>query len=145
MFNRINGKGRHGRIERLCGELGWSIDGRDRDTITLDFNDPVTSRRSVYIASGDESLVLFTTFSMAIVSATDVPDGIPAYLLLQNSKQGAGMWQMTHDDTSVYFSLIYRALGDGLNAGALKFICQGMVREAAQFDERMLKAGYLRQ
>ena len=134
-----------GRIERLCSELGWSIDERDGDQITLRFKDKITGTRDVMIGAGDDSLVLFMVFSTAVMPRDEVPDELVGYLLNRNTELGLGAWQASIDKKgNAFLGIKYAALGNGLTAGALKYICQTMVEEATEFDGRMKRAGLLR-
>jgi len=134
-----------GRIERLCRQLGWSVDERLGNTILLHFNDPLGTIRKVYIDDGDEGLVSFTVYSFAIMPAQEVPEQVIGYLLRQNSDVSIGAWQVRIDDEGdALCRVAYRALGAGLKADSFKFICESMIGEAAAFDKRMHAAGLLR-
>ena len=134
-----------GRIDRLCRELGWSVDERDGQKIMLHFKDSLTGIRKVFISGGDEPLVLLAVYSFAILPANNVPEQVCSYLLSRSSEMSLGSWQAAADrDGDVLFSVKYVAAGRGLTAALLKFACEGMIREAASFDLRMSKAGLLR-
>jgi hypothetical protein len=134
-----------GRIERLCRELGWSVDEQDGQKIALHFKDPLAGIRKVYISHGDEELVLLAVYSFAILPASSVPPEVCSHLLSRNSELSLGAWQAARDrDGDVLFNLRYVASGRGLYAALLKYACEGLVREAASFDQRMSQAGLLR-
>jgi hypothetical protein len=142
----LNGRGGdRGRIERLCHELGWSVDERDGNAIRLHFNGPDGERRKVRISSGDKSIVGFYAHSDAVLPVHSVPPDLLAYLLRRNlDDSGIGMWGIiVHDDDDVTFHLCYMALGDGLDAEALKYICESLIGEAADFDAKLRQAGLL--
>src|ERR1700722_10206438 len=61
-----------GRIERLCRELGWGVDGREGDTILLRFNHAEMGPRDVRVISGDECLASFVVYSHAYPPADNV-------------------------------------------------------------------------
>ena len=132
-----------GRIERLCRELGWSVDERDGDSIRLHFNSADGYVRKVRISGGD--IVGFFAHSDAVFPVRSVPPNIMAYLLRRNLEDsGAGMWGMiVNEDDDATFHVSYMALGDGLDAGMLKSICESLVNEAADFDSRLRRAGLL--
>jgi hypothetical protein len=134
-----------GRIERLCDELGWSIDARDEGGIYLHFK---TSQgvRAIAVAKGDAAIVTFHTASSATIRARDVPPEILVYLLRRNMGDGGlGMWSMSVDENKeVEFHLFYQPFGDGLTSEALKFICESMLKERLDFDAKLREAGLLR-
>lgn len=135
----------NGRIERLCLELGWTVDERDRQKIMLHFKDPLVGIRKVYINHGNEPLVLFAVYSMAILPTKSVPAEICPHLLTRNAETAVGAWQLSlTDDDEALFCMRYMASGVGLTAPLLKFTCEGMIREANAFDTKMKQAGLLR-
>ena len=134
-----------GRIDRLCRELGWSIDEREGETVKLFFKDPLVGRRIVMIHSGDDVLVLFVVYSHAFVPAEKVPNSVAWHLLGRNNVVAMGKWSADEaKDGDAVFALTYTALGEGLTAAALKYICQKMLGEAGEFDQKMQAAGMLR-
>src|SRR5487761_1286229 len=125
----LNGQESYGRIERCCEQLGWGIDERDGDTLGLNFKCPVTGRRTVYINSGNEPLVFFIEPSLVVVPPQKSDDGhfILGYALLSNNDTRLGKWQARFNKRQeVLLTLTYTALGDGLSAAALKYICTTM-------------------
>jgi hypothetical protein len=135
----------HGRIERLCRELGWPVDEREGNVIRLHFNASDGEVRKVRITGGDQSLVGFFVPSDAVLPVESVPADLLAYLLRRNLDDGGmGMWGiMVGDDEDVTFLNYYMALGDGLDAEALKYICESLTSEAADFDDKLRQAGLL--
>ena len=133
-----------GRIERLCSDLGWGIDERKGKTLGLLFNCPIVGKRMVYIANGDEPLVLFAIYSSAVFDPRRVPDTATNFALVQNDKAAMGKWEVTLEGDDLLFRLAYTALGDGLTAAAVKFICNDMTKTAGEFDAKMRREGYLR-
>jgi hypothetical protein len=134
-----------GRIERLLHELGWSLDERDGNAIKLHFNSSDGDVRKVRISNGDKTIVGFSAHSDAILTADRVPADLLAYLLRRNlDDSGIGTWGISVDDEEeATFHLCYMALGDGLDAQALKFICESLSNEAADFDNKLHQAGLL--
>lgn len=133
-----------GRIERLCAQLGWAIDERDRQKIVLHFKDPLVGIRKVYISHGNEPLVLFAVYSMAILPADSVPPEISSHLLMQSAELAVGGWQASvTDEGEVLFCIRYVASGVGLTPPLFKFICEKMIRGAGEFDAKMQQAGLL--
>ncbi|HWB08660.1 MAG TPA: hypothetical protein VG826_05530 [Pirellulales bacterium] len=132
-----------GRIEQLCAALGWAIDERDGDTVGLNFKCPVRGRRTVYINSGDEALVFFFAPSAMILSQhSEHVNFIAGYALFSNANTRLGKWQASFNKRDdIVLSLTYTALGEGLNAAALKYICSTMSAEASNFDARMKERG----
>jgi hypothetical protein len=113
--------------------------------ISLHFKDPLTGIRKVLISHGDESLVLLAAYSFAILSPNEAPHELGGHLLSRNSEMSLGAWQVSlNRNGELMFNVRYVACGGGLTAGLLKFICDGLIRETAEFDRRMAKAGLLR-
>lgn len=131
------------RVERLCSELGWSIDGRKGNTIRLDFNDPVIGKRPVYITDDGDGLIQFKGYSFVIIHPSRIPNEVYAYLLLQNRALPFGKWLVEEGNGEVFFALEYYAFEEGVIPPTVKVLCEQIVREAAEFDERMKKAGML--
>lgn len=133
-----------GRIERLCQELGWSIDERNGEGVGLYFNDPTIGVRKVLVTEGAK-VMLISTFSGAVVPPSRVPAEVLGYLLTRNTQLAAAAWQASvmDNDGQVKFALAYYALIEGLNAAAFKIICEAMVKEAHEFDVKMKAAGLL--
>lgn len=141
--NAVNAMNGRGRIERLCRELGWSIDGRDGNQLTLNFNCPVIGERPVFIREGDKSLVFITAYSFASFDSRRVPDEVMGLALLRSSESPAGKWEMRLYDGKAFFVVAYNALGAALDAATFKYICSSMVTIASNFDENMKAMGYL--
>jgi hypothetical protein len=133
-----------GRIERLCHQLGWGVDERMDDTIILHFDHPTGERRQVFIDNGDDELVSFVGYSEASMPADNVPTEVTGYMVRQNASMAIGAWQVfVKKDGHAIFYVGYQALGAGLTAEALKYICESLVGETAVFDARMQEAGLL--
>lgn len=133
-----------GRIERLCRELGWRWEKRGTDAYTIHFRGPQSHHREIRIEDGDACMVVMTAHSDAVMRNAS-PD-ILAYLLLKNFKgSGVGMWAMNVDPLkNIWFYLSYLAIGDGLTAASFKFICQSLLDEVDDFDNKMRGSGFLR-
>lgn len=133
-----------GHIERLCQELGWSIDERNGEGGVLYFNDPEIGVRKVLVTVGAK-VMLISTFSGAVVPASRLPVEVMGYLLTRNTQLAAAAWQASVMDNggNVKFALAYCALIAGLDAAAFKVICEMMVKEAHEFDVKMKAAGLL--
>lgn len=133
-----------GHIERLCQELGWSIDERNGEGVVLYFNDPAIGVRKVLVTEGAK-VMLISTFSGAVVPVSRVPIEVMGYLLTRNTQLAVAAWQASVMDNggSVKFALGYCALIAGLDATAFKVISEAMVREAHEFDVKMKAAGLL--
>src|SRR5712691_3957503 len=86
----------HGRIERLCREIGWTVNERDAEVIRLHFNGPHGEIRKVSIRSGDADVALFMVFSMAFVRT--VPQPVMEYLLMRPIDLRFGSWIVSCDD-----------------------------------------------
>ncbi len=145
--NRLVGTGsdeERGRIERLCRELGWGVDGREGGAILLRFNHAELGPRDVRVLSGDDCLALFLVYSQALPPADNVTEEVLGYLLHQNATAAPGCWfaDVTQDGRAI-FGLRYDALGAALDPPTLKFICEKMVAEVLSFDARMKAAGLL--
>lgn len=133
-----------GHIERLCQELGWSIDERNGEGVVLYFNDPTLGVRKVLVTEGAK-VMLISTFSGAAVPASRLPVEVMGYLLTRNTQLAAAAWQasITDNGGNVKFALAYCALIAGLDAAAFKIICEAMVQEAHEFDVKMKAVGLL--
>lgn len=131
-----------GRIERLCSELGWSIDEQKGDNFGLAFSGS-GGKRMVYIGKGSSALPLFVVNSHASFSMKNVPDEPVYFALSGNSKSTFGKWEPREDDDEMRFILAYTALGDGLTPELFKEICLDMVRHANIFDQHMQERGLL--
>jgi hypothetical protein len=133
-------------VEACCRELGWSIDERlAANKIGLHFKDPRFGIRRVIVNAGcRDGMVAFTVFSAAILPAREVPADILGYLLERNGTLLV-TWQIQiSEEGNVNFLLDHHAFAAGLRPGFFKGLCDTMVREAQDFDERMHKAGLLR-
>lgn len=132
-------------IERLCRELGWSVDERVGDHgIVLHFRDPLVNIRKVLVTGG-ESVASISTFSAATLSSSQVPQEVLGYLLLRNNELTTAAWRVSaSDDGNAVFALAYCALIGGMNAATFKYICETQVKEANAFDTKMQAAGLLR-
>ena len=136
-----------GRFDRLCRELGWPVDEREADgAALLHFSNRDGGVRKVRIADGDDVIVTFSAHSRATVPAGKVTGEVLAYLLCRNIKgSGLGMWGIYPDEhDNITFHLVYQALGGGLDAPTLKYICESLVGEIVDFDGKMREAGLLR-
>jgi hypothetical protein len=127
--------------ERICQELGWSVDERDSDAILLHFTDPVIGIRKIAISNG-EKVMAFAVCSSAIMNPRQVSAEIMAYLLLRNSRMGGSAWQMFEVSSgNVGFSVAAYMLIDGMNAAMFEFLCETMAKEAHEFDAKVKAAG----
>jgi hypothetical protein len=137
-----------GRIERLCRELGWSVDEREGNKIRLHFNIAGGGIRKISIVNGDECLITFLAHSSAVFAADDISPKLLAYMLCRNLEGGEiGAWGINIDRNTrslCSFHVIYRALGDGLNAAALQYICKSLCEETGDFEDKLRQAGLLR-
>ena len=133
-----------GRVERLCRENGWRIDGHKDDTIYLDFKSPIAGVRRMLISRGDEALVIFSVMSFAEVPAHNIPHEVLGYLLERNAELVLGAWnmQVTEEGKTIFFCR-YVAIGMALNAGLFKYICETLNEAAHEFDVKMQRAGLL--
>lgn len=141
LWSEISGRG---VIQRLCAELGWTVDKQDGDSITLIFTDDIADQRNLYISGGDEELIRFRAYSFLMLPAKDAPEQLPAYLLKRNSELMLGKWQCSVDDEGDLMLCVgYCALSDGMDADTLKYIALSLIGEANEFDAKMQKAGFL--
>ena len=133
-----------GRIERLCRELGWTVDGREDGMLRLDFHHGELGTRSVRVLGGDDGLATLIAYSGALPPPANVPEEVLGYLLNRNVTANFGGWfaDVTADGKAI-FGVLYRILGDGTQAQGLKFICESMVGEVCAFDLTMKAAGLL--
>ncbi len=132
-------------IETCCQELGWAIDERPSPgRIALHFNDRVTRIRTVLVSIIERgAMVSFTVASAAIMAAHEIPANVLGYLLERNSHCIVAWHVSIGDDGSACFAVNYRALTPGLNPGVFRMLCQMLLQEASEFDDRMRKAGVL--
>jgi len=131
-----------GRIDRLCSELGWTVDERGDGFVQLHFADGQGVLRKVAVCSGDADVVLFIVSSLATVQT--VPPEITQYLLMRNGQLRFGSWTVNRISNGAGFALIYNAEGDGLTARGFKTICEALIAESVDFDGKMRVAGLLR-
>jgi hypothetical protein len=75
-----------------------------------------------------------------------VPPEALAYLLHHNANgDGVGAWGMfIGENNLVTFHVTYSALAAGLDAGALKFICENLANDAVEVDSKLRQYGLLR-
>lgn len=130
-----------GRIQRLCSELGWSIDERNGDNYGLEFSCPAGGKRMVYIGKGSSALPLFVVNSHVAFNTSDVPDEAFYFAFSGNRESPFGKWEPRESEEEMRFILTYVALGDGLTAELFKRICLDMVKHAGIFDENLRKRG----
>ncbi len=135
---RLGGQAR-GRIDRLCGELGWAVDERGDDFVRLHFRDATGGLRVVSVCQGDGALVRFIASSNA--SLRSVPPRLAEYLVTRHADLPFGAWTVTRQNDAAAFALVYNALGGGLTADTFKAVCEALVREAVDFDGRLRGAG----
>lgn len=144
-IRNVPGNGRRrGRIESLAQELGWSVDERDGSAVKLHFRAADGEVRKVRISNGDEAVVGFYAHSNAVLPARDVSPRLLVHLLECNLGDCIGMWGIAVDDENdVTFHLCYMALGDGLDAATLQYICESLSSEASALDDKLRAAGLL--
>ena len=132
-------------IETCCHELGLTIKERPgAGSIALHLNDPVTGVRVVLVSIVEGgALVSFAATSAVTMPANEIPGSILGYLLERNSHSIVAWRVSISDDGSAIFGANYRALTPGLNPGVFRMICQALLQEASEFDDRMRKAGLL--
>lgn len=133
-----------GQIEQLCDELGWSVDDRSGNSLYLDFKSRYGLRR-VQVVDGDDSIITFCACSSATLRARDIPVEMLVYLLRRNmTGDCVGMWAIHIDNNNVSFHVIYQPLRYGIDAEMLKHICQSLIRETVDFDDKLREEGLLR-
>ena len=132
-------------IETCCQQLGWAIDERPSPgRIGLHFNDRVIRIRTVLVSIVEGgTMVSFTVGSAVNMTAKEIPANVLGYMLERNSGRLVAWHVSIGDDGSAYFAVNYRALTPGLNPGVFKMLCQMLLQEASEFDDRMRKAGVL--
>jgi hypothetical protein len=131
-------------IDRLCHELGWSVDEQVNGGIRLHFSDPVVGIRKVTVRHAENGVVTFRCISHAFRPCHDEPPmEVLGYLLHQNCKKAIGARGVSVADDSLAFVLDYTALEAGLDAPALKSICEELTQEVSAFDAKMKEAGLM--
>lgn len=125
-------------IEKLLRELGWSADERDGDLICLHFDGPGGVRK-VYISDDSSAIADFSVGSLCVVATRNLSSAVPAYLLARNeSGRCPGRWEMVYGDNgTATFCLTHSVRRDCLNAQILKWTCEALCNEAADFDGKM--------
>ncbi len=88
-------------------------------------------------------MVSFTVASAVTMPAKEIPANVLGYLLERNSHCIVAWHVSIGDDGSAVFGVNYRALTPGLNPGVFRMLCQMLLQEASEFDDRMRKAGVL--
>ena len=132
-------------VDACCRELGWRIDERPAaNKICLHFKDPRLGVRRVIVNAGSpEGMIAFTVYSAATLPARLVPADVLGYLLERNGKTLI-TWQIQiSGEGNVNFLLDHYAFAAGLRPGLFKWICDALVCEAQDFDDRLHKSGLL--
>ena len=131
------------RIERLCREVGWSVDEREDNGVVLHFTDPVVRIRKLTVSGGDTGKVaLFSVCSAVVLPGRQVPPDVLPHLLVRNTEMVIGGWQaIVMGDGTVGFGVRYFALAAGLDASMFKHLSETLVREVGAFDGKMKAAG----
>jgi hypothetical protein len=138
---------RQGLLDQLCQQVGWVVDERDgKGGICLLFNGRNGSVQKLRIKDSGDEFVCFACYSDAWIPAPQVDRSIMVYLLSQNLRDAPfGGWGMCEDHQGdVNFHVYYPAPRHALDAPTFKFICEALVIEAAEFDDKLREAGRLR-
>src|SRR5438128_1754353 len=81
-------------IERLCLQIGWSIDERESNAVILHFNDPIIRVRKLVINCAESGkIAVLSVRSASSLSARQVHPDIMAHLLMRNAEMVSGAWQ----------------------------------------------------
>lgn len=131
-------------VDALCGELGWSIDERNGDTIMLNFRgDGVTELRHVLVVTCDDGdWFCFIANTRAEFPPHAVPDGLMAALLYRN-KESFGSWYATERRGVIGFACHHSAHTAGLDADTFKFICDRLLTEVGNVERELHRKGLL--
>jgi hypothetical protein len=125
-------------IERLLAELGWPTGDWSGDCFYLRFTHSDGGMRTVRITAGQQVIVTFSSDSFATVPARSVPPEFLAWLLYRNlTGDCVGQWGMNVSGEAVTFHVMYSALALGLDAQAMKWICESLVADAGEVDARL--------
>jgi hypothetical protein len=130
-------------VERLCQELGWSVDEREGEVILLHFRDPAVGVRKIAITGGDR-MMTFRVWSAATMSARQLPGEIMGHLLVRNWELALCAWHLFDaGNGNAAFALASNMLVAGMDGAVFKHVCETMVKEANAFDVKMKAAGLL--
>lgn len=135
----------NGRLDRICRELGWTIDERQGDGIALYFNgDRITPRRTVVVIYPEgEQIMFFACNCRGEFLGHNTSDELLGALLVHNDKVTIGGWAARIDGRTLTLSLQYTALAAGVDAASFKMICACMVKEVAEVEAHLQAKGLL--
>lgn len=131
------------RIEQLCSEIGWSINGRVGKGIILDFTTKAGKRRLLISTSNDGRFGVATVHSEAKFYPRDIPEQFGYYLLLRNKDRGLGGWELREDEGMMAFACSHTFFVDGLAPDLFKAMCEGIVVEVGEVDNGLREKGLL--
>lgn len=133
------------KLDRLCGQLGWSIDIRKGHVIGLHFRgDDFRPQRTVVVAHKDgDPLMSFSCRSLAEFPEYNLPEHLAPGLLARNEDVALGGWTADIDDDTFALVLRYKAFDAGVDAETFKLICSVMVKEVATLEEKLRSKGLL--
>lgn len=133
------------QIERLCRELGLSIDIRKGNVVGLNFEgDRITPQRTVYIRHKPGSKVMtFTSFCRAEFSEHTLPDDLLPAMMARNCESPIGGWAADLENGIVTLGLIYMGFAAAFDAANFKTICSLMIDEVAFIEGKLHSKGLL--
>lgn len=134
---------RAGRLEQICGEVGWNIDERlDDDGIVLHFKCPTVGVRKVLVCAGARVMTI-SAYSSLGVCASNMPRELAAYLLLRNQESHFGSWRAkVGDGGRLELSMAHTGFLT-MDANFFRVTCSEIVKEVNEFDAKMRQARML--
>lgn len=143
IFGTAKSTATHGKMERMLTQAGFGAVRRKDKMLLIDFEHPAVGERSLFIANSGALFVCFGFMSGIDFESKRVPEAISNFALIQNDESLLGKWGIYIDGEEATFSLSYVALGEALDVGVVKTICESMIESAVVFEKQMKKEGHL--
>jgi len=134
------------KIENLCNQLGWSIDGRMDDSgLVLNFSDPTVGTRQLLVTAGESGRMAFLSMACLVsIAPDDLPNELGYHLLMRNKAGVFHSWQLCENTNGrAGFIASYCALVDGLDPVMFKVICDTLLKEVHEVDNGLRSKGYM--
>lgn len=136
---------RNGVTERLCKELGWSVDERDGHFRTLYFTgDDINKKRDVIIHEDDSNVIIFSGYASAQFQLSSLPNDLAAWMLARSAKRGFAKWHLAETNSGeVYFATRYQTDPRSVNSRLFSLICKEFVCEIAEVERTFHQKGLM--
>lgn len=132
-------------LDQLCQQNGYSIFGRQGDSVALEFKgDAVSPQRHVIVRHPDgDPLMGFTAICRGKFTDRTMPNAMLAGLLEHNNELPLGGWAIEDEDGTISLRLKYTALAAGVDAEYFGRICTMMLQDVAIIETEMHTRGVL--